>query len=642
VAATLTAPAVSTPGNGVTVSWAGLTTPRVNDFVTLVPPGAPPDEVRQFVQTGGGAAGSVVFPINPDYYGFGAWQWRLGDDAGLTIYAVANVTLAPLHAYTQARSGIARSGATRSNYYTGDAVVTIDNGGVATDISKHIVHNGWHISLNLNDDIDTASIALLPSCPFVPAPRSQIKIGYGSANNLFFAGIVLTVQRTRRPGPDPRFWYDLTCVDWTALLDARFVVGEFPAQSVTTTILDIVKRFSRGGIATDGVAQGLPSIPAFSVVQERPSTILRRITNKIGGGFYLDAHRVLRAWSSTIPSPIQEQTPIPLTDHLPTLKTFRVTDDGSQQRTIVFAEGARTELAIGVPAWPNDYVASVPVEDASAFMDPANTRKFARFGTQMVTYEKVLDVVPAGVAPLAAKAAIDTAAGAAVLFASSLPAGWPEYGWARVGNQAIAYATNGDGTSLGIQAYTPTYGTIRDPIAANDAIVALDSLLGIHGLDRDATTSGGSFLGGTGPWYGYVQSPLRAQLQGTPVVLVRGSIDDAAASTIATREQSDGYYEHLVQDGRWTAAGAAARAQAEIADFAQPTATYEWDTEDQNAEPGRMQHIALTEGTPVTADVRITNVEITPIATKHPPRRRVRATKIQTAGVVEIWLDDPR
>jgi hypothetical protein len=97
-----------------------------------------------------------------------------------------------------------------------------------------------------------------------------------------------------------------------------------------------------------------------------------------------------------------------------------------------------------------------------------------------------------------------------------------------------------------------------------------------------------------------------------------------------------------VQDGRFSEAGAMARAVSELADFAAPIVSYEWETEDLNAAPGRMQSIALVEGTPVTADVRITNVEVTPIVTGHPPRRRVRATKIQTAGVVDIWVDDAR
>src|SRR4029450_6317495 len=116
---------------------------------------------------------------------------------------------------------------------------------------------------------DPATFALRPPCPFVPQTRSQVKIGLGAINNLIFAGVVLTVQRTRKTGPDPRYWYDLTCIDWTTILDAHFVVADYPTQSATTTILDIVARFTRGNISTAGVAQGLPSVPGMARMRER-------------------------------------------------------------------------------------------------------------------------------------------------------------------------------------------------------------------------------------------------------------------------------------------------------------------------------------------------------------------------------------
>src|SRR4029453_10219182 len=108
---------------------------------------------------------------------------------------------------------------------------------VPTDNSRYIVYNGWSVSLNVNGEVDTATIALLPTCPFVPQTRSQVKIGLGAINNLIFAGVVLTVQRTRKTGPDPRYWYDLTCIDWTTILDAHFVVADYPTQSAPTSIL---------------------------------------------------------------------------------------------------------------------------------------------------------------------------------------------------------------------------------------------------------------------------------------------------------------------------------------------------------------------------------------------------------------------
>jgi hypothetical protein len=537
-------------------------------------------------------------------------------------------------ALMQCRSAIARSGATRSGYFTtGNAVITIEIDGEPTDFSPYVVYNGWTLSLNLNDEVDTATIALLPSCPVAPPLRSQVKIGLGAINNLVFAGVVLTVQRTRKPGPDPRDWYDLTCIDWTTILDAHLIVAEYPAQSATTTILDIINRFTRGNISTAGVAPGLPTVPGMTIVNERPSTVLRRITNKIGGGFWLDANRVLRAWSSTIPSPMQESSPVPLTDHLSTLKTFRSIEDASQQRTRVWCEGRRTTSRLGVPAMAAPAVVLVPLEEAGVFPPQAQITAdiFERIGSVLGAAPQIVfdPAVDASKNPPGAVLKYAVALGGTVLEFDDTSM-FPQAGWVAVGGQVVSYSKSGM-TRL-ILPTPPAYGSIQAPLSAGAEVVSVP-YIAHDAQDRWPTTE---------PSFPLEPVASRVQPQGSPVVLVVMKEDHDAAAVIAAREDSDGYYEHLVQDGRFNAEGCLGRANAELADFASPTVSYEWETEDYNAEPGRMQHIALTEGTPVTADVRITNVEIRPIAPRHPPRRHVRATKIQTAGVVDIWVDDPR
>jgi len=539
-------------------------------------------------------------------------------------------------ALMQARSGIMRSGASRSGYYRGDAVFTIDVDGVPQPVTPYVVHNGWQISWNLNDEVDTATISLLPTLPFVPRTRSPIRIGFGSASNVQFAGLIMTVQRSRRPGPDARFWYELTCVDWMAVLDAHLVVADYPAQSVTTTILDLVARFTRGNISTAGVPAGLPSVPGFSVVNERPSTILRRVTNKIGGGFWIDANRVLRAWSATVPSPIHDSDPQPLTDGLATLKTFRAIEDASQQRTRMWVEGQRTATMLAVPA-TTDQV-SVPLREAHIFDDSRlNRTDFARLGSMITTPAEYFNPsLDPGANPPGTLTTAAVAAGATVLPVVDMTI-FAATGWVAAGGQTVFFQRDATtGGSIPQELYLPAagqYGALQAPLGAGAQVLALPFIKAVAN-DRLATTDP------TWPVQSLV--PMRAQPQGSPAVMVVKKQDDAAAATIAAREGSDGYYEHLVQDGRYSHAGATARADAELADFAQPLIAYEWDTEDLNAEPGRMQHIALTAGTPITDDVRITNVEVTPIATNHPPRRHVRANKVRTAGVVDVWVDDAR
>jgi hypothetical protein len=403
---------------------------------------------------------------------------------------------------------------------------------------------------------------------------------------------------------------------------------------VTTTILDIIARFTRGGISTAGVPANLPSVPGFTVIHERPSTVLRRITNKLGGGFYLDANRVLRAWSSTIPSPLQEPAPVPLTDHLSTLHTFRMTEDASQQRTRVFVEGQRTSTLLAVQEgidWQTQYLA-VALQEGGIFPVP---------GEQLgqIDYMRIdnqFSDVPQGVSnpaldgssnPPGTVLTEDAPIGTGYIMVADATA-FPLSGVAQAAGQLVFYIKGAE-TVLNLYITTGFPG-VRAPITAGTQIIAIPYVT-FHPVDRSPT-----------PGILFEKALTRLQPQGAAAVTLASMEDAGIAATIGAREGSDGFYEHLVQDGRLNQAGCRARAQAELADFSQPLLTYEWETDDLNAQPGRMQHIALTEGTPITADVRITNVTVTPLVSGRPPRRQVKATKVQTAGVVDVWVDDTR
>jgi hypothetical protein len=527
-----------------------------------------------------------------------------------------------------ARSGLARSAATRSDYYRLSVIVTIEDGGVPVDVSSYVAYNGWHISLNLNDEVDTATLSLLPTLPFTPQTRSQVTIAFGDAGHVEFAGLIMTAQRVRRPGPDPRLWHELTCVDWTVIFDAHLVVADYPAQSATTTILNLVARFTRGSFSTAGVAANLPTHAALSIVNERPSTVLRRITNQIGGGFWIDAQRRLRAWSASIPSPLVDQVPQPLTDDLPTLKTFRVTEDATQQRTRLWVEGQRTSVVLGVPASPYGTYPSLPLRDTNIITAGFTTKNLVRVGTQLgyttQTFNPVVD--SSNNAPGTTLSA-PAVAGATTLTVADTAA-FQNSGWCQLAGQTVLY-TKQSATVFTLPA-SPAYGSLQAPVGVGAQVLQLPW---IHLYPHDRSSNPEAPLLSPGA--------TRIQPDGTPVVVLVLKEQPTIAADLAAREDSDGFYEHLVQDGRYNATGAEARADAELADFGPPTILYEWDTEDVHAVPGVMQQIALTEGTPITTTVRITNVELRPIASHHPPRRSVQAAAVRSAGVLDVWLEDP-
>lgn len=536
-------------------------------------------------------------------------------------------------ALMQCRAGIARSGATRSGYFNPvNTVIRIWHLDAWIDVSKHVVYNGWSLSLNINDELDTATIKLLPSLPFAPLVRSRVEVALGSSGNLEFAGIIISVQRTRNPGPDPRFWYDVQCIDWLAIFDAHLVVAEYPAQSATTTILDIVARFTRGTFTTEGVAPGMPVVQSISIVNERPSTVVRRLTNIVGGGFYIDAFRRLRAWSASIPSPIQESVPVSLTDGLKTLKTFRMMDDASQQRTRLFVEGRRTTTLLGVPVKPQGELPQIPIAEANVIDALSTTGDYVRIGTQlgetMSAFNPVLDT--SNNAPGTTVTA-EAAAGITVIYVADTSP-FPDYGWCQIAGQTVAF-TKASATAINLPPQ-PYYGALAAPVGVGTQVMLLPWIL-FDPQDR--------FVGGPS-WSPFMRVPSRLQTEGTPVVLGVRKQNQTIAEDIAAREGSDGYYEHLVQDGRYSKEGATTRANAELANFANSLVSYEWETDDLNAAPGRMQHIALVNSggnSAITVDVRITNVDVTPLLSNHPPRRAVRATQVQPASVLDVWLDDP-
>jgi hypothetical protein len=115
--------------------------------------------------------------------------------------------------------------------------------------------------------------------------------------------------------------------------------------------------------------------------------------------------------------------------------------------------------------------------------------------------------------------------------------------------------------------------------------------------------------------------------------------DQAQATLIGDREQSDGWHEHLVQDGRYTGPGALDRAQAEL-QFAYPLQNFMWVTTDMQALPGRAQRIQFDDVNAALqiADLTIAihSVELTfPIA-KHPPFRTCTGS---TSKIVRSMFD---
>lgn len=547
-------------------------------------------------------------------------------------------------AYLQARSGIARSGAIRSNYvFPLYGVVTV--GGV--NLTKYIQYGTLRITQQLNEEPDTCTFNARITDAAVQSALvvgRDVLIGLGgAAENALFGGRILSTQTTREPNRTPAVC-SVMCADYLQVVDSEYLITYgWPAQSTTTTILDLCKRFTSKtadfvAISPAGVAAGLPSHAAFSVSNERFSTVLRRLVTLFptGGGFVIDPLKVLHVWQGASAPGVTN--PQPLTIDLPSLKAFAETVDGSQQRDAVIVEGRRTSAPIGLPdvaAAADIQVLSIPVDDASIglpLLDPGFVTEI-RIGTQRVT---AIDFVgpwkaPVGT-PTATKVTTDVAfnpdpglEGNTVTIpveSTALLAGRvAPWCWVRINDQYLRV----DGISPAAIVVPRTgFGAMVGPIEAEAAVSTVDSLAALRLTDRYHT----HFQGTPGD----PDESIRAQPIGSDVVLTVRPVD------------TPGIHEHFVQDGRYNRDGAQKRGAQEIADFKLPTKAIEFETEDLNAKPGRLVSYSFDAAplTPTAGELMILSSEISWPVWGQLPRIRCRAAMVRAASVTDTWVTDTR
>ena len=378
------------------------------------------------------------------------------------------------------------------------------------------------------------------------------------------------------------------------------------------------------------------------------------------------------------PEPLSR--PQPLTETLPTVKSFRRQTDGAQQRTRIFVEGQRTTALHALPnvalpggTIPSSGYFSVALAEGAFLprgaplplgaghqVGTTNPEWLVRIGSNLVTFRETY-VFPLPASGNYPSVTLTSAANPAdaYLYVTTLPPEWPRYvegsttqmwhGYVKVGDQYVNVFVLSP-TQLWVDPFTTQYGVGRLQTAVPIGTVVTPvpaAIFQCKALVKFALGyQPGDFNGpGSAPWAGLGRyyGPVKAQPAGTPVVLLEPSQASFSTPSFSETEFSDGWHEHIVQDGRFSYSTAQQRGAAEITAFAAPLVAYEWDTEDFNAKPGRVQQIALTQGNTVAEMGTVINdVEIVWPVSKRPPLRSCRALKTaQAIPVLEAWLNDP-
>lgn len=542
-------------------------------------------------------------------------------------------------AYRQARSGIARSGASRSNaIWPLYGVITV--GGV--DLTSAIAAGSLRVTLALNEQPDTASFDLHLTDPNVQAltvPTAEVVIALGGATeNPIFGGRILTTQTTKRHGAVPSL-RSVMVADYLQVVDSQYLITyEWPAQSATVTILDLVARFvnTPGALhlTTSAVAANLPNHQKVSVISERFSTVLRRLTTSFpgGGGFYVDPLKGLHVWAGA--SEPGMTNPQPLTLANPTFKAFAETWDNSQQRDAAIVEGLRTTAPLGTVHRDGDdpkFLYSMPVVDASILdaVTDTGTRREVRIGAQrlLVRYAEGVWSAPAGTeqattvtvdAPYEPNPAFENivyigVADVAFLSGRNFP-------WVRINEQwllVLNYTSPPTTPSIRVPRFG--YGAQTADIKAGAVVTVVDSF-------GDMVTTGRYDVPGS-------PEAIRPQPIDSDVVMTVRSVTGAAI------------HEQIIQDGRYSRLGAEARGTREVADFHQALIAIEFETDDLNAIPGRLQTYDLPAGPTLSrmaGDYMILTAELSWPKWGDPPRRVCYATDVLAADVTDAWLVDKR
>jgi hypothetical protein len=361
-------------------------------------------------------------------------------------------TVADPAALTQARFNVMRFGASRFGDFYPTPIVSI--GG--TNLARAVRLDTLEILDRLNEELNEARF-ILRETDSTPTEGQTVIIALGTADDytrLFTGSIVRVQQIQQHVGQE--ISYAIEAMDYTWLLDRRFVTKSYVAASASFIAYDLITTFTTGGFTPYHVELDLPILDDFQVTNERPSTVLTRLANIVGAKWYLDGERDLHFFTEETDHP----DPPDMDDDTARYWGVQITRDMSQIRTRAIVEGRTTQVAAPVSA--DDTI--VPVEDVSIFSAYGGD---ARIGTDLIAYTGTVtggggSLVGPGVAPPTAPVATP-AAGAGIESGVHLYA----YTW-----------VTGSGESLPSPAGSVTLGLIASPASAPTLAHAAGSELG--------------------------------------------------------------------------------------------------------------------------------------------------------------------
>ncbi|HAM41643.1 MAG TPA: hypothetical protein DCP69_09990 [Candidatus Omnitrophica bacterium] len=245
---------------------------------------------------------------------------------------------------------------------------------------------------------------------FVPSYGHEIKIGIRTVSvtrHLVFAGHIIAIDQVTEAGDAANVAYDLTCLDYTWLLNRRKVSKQYTNESATAILQDLIDTFT-SGFTYANVEAGLTTIDEITFTNEDVSDAIDRVMSRIGGYWKIDYGKDLHAFLTAGESANSVTDAAP---HTTEMDSFAINRDLSQVRTRYYGEGMGSRLLAACEAGET----RIPVEDATPFSAGGGIAKVEH---RMLTYTGKATggggtLVGPGVTPSAAPA-VAGAAGAGV------------------------------------------------------------------------------------------------------------------------------------------------------------------------------------------------------------------------------------
>jgi hypothetical protein len=316
----------------------------------------------------------------------------------LSLLVAASVLL-------QARSQVGRCAATRANYFNPWNLLLISS----VDRTDFVQYGTLQVRQRINDDPDTAFFVISPNSTFIPSVGEPVIVGCGTSENREFGGQVIDVRHRKVKTLNGLItFYDVECIDYGRLFDRRTVTNVWLTTSATTIATEIVTNYT-DGFTSVRIMGGLPVIDYFPATNAKPSELLRRLANEIGGGFYVDPHRDVHLFDSG--GEYGMSSPQTLSNTGVLLQAFRNSSSGSQLRTRVIVEGRGSQTRAALDGTET----VIPVDDADLFSADGGE---AIIEQQLIEYDGIVSggpgsLVGPGVSPTTA-IAVTPAAGTGI------------------------------------------------------------------------------------------------------------------------------------------------------------------------------------------------------------------------------------